>query len=241
MVLKRSGMVGMTDYTGASFEDIMAHLQDWRRGTDEDIQKLRDLRLQVEENRAHLDAPQLILLYIDHFLSLFTRYRGDFERLLEELPHGVAERHVEIVRQLFKSSDFETHATMRFSEQHIHRDLKDESLRHLVDEIYRVTRGRLDDNQDLSNLRSRLATYIGKGSGMHDVIIKVTHSTVGILNLGTLIGDIQNNLTILQTNGHPELADALQRLTETIANADSLGDDRKEALEQLAPNGRSGK
>jgi hypothetical protein len=178
MVLKRSIMVGMTNYTGAAFEDILAHPREWRDATIEDIRQLRQLRLQVEANRTRLDRPGVILSFIDHFIGLFPRYLGDFQRLLQELPGGVGERHVEIVRQLYESSDEEQHYCTIFTQRHIDRDLKDEEMRGLLDEIYAVVRGRLNDYQDLSNLRPRLATFVGQGLEMRSVVININQGVV---------------------------------------------------------------
>lgn len=67
-----------------------------------------------------------------------------------------------------------------------------------------------------------------------NVTINIHHSTVGSLNLGTIIGNIQANLSALKADGHDQVVEALKGLTEAIGNAQELGDGRREALEQVA-------
>ncbi len=69
---------------------------------------------------------------------------------------------------------------------------------------------------------------------MAGVVININQGTVGTLNAGTIIGDIQTNLTNLKTEGHDQLAHALKRLAEAIGSAEALGDRRRDALEQVA-------
>jgi hypothetical protein len=69
---------------------------------------------------------------------------------------------------------------------------------------------------------------------MPELTISINNSTVGALNLGTVLGDLQTNLTILRTGGQEELADELKRLAEAIGQSEALGERRKDALEQVA-------
>jgi hypothetical protein len=69
---------------------------------------------------------------------------------------------------------------------------------------------------------------------MGNVTINIHHGIVGTLNLGTIIGDIQANLSTLKADGHDQVVEALKRLTEEIGDAQELGDGRREALEQVA-------
>jgi hypothetical protein len=80
-----------------------------------------------------------------------------------------------------------------------------------------------------SEARAREAKVV-----MGNVTINIHHGTVGTLNLGTIIGDIEANLSTLKADGHDQVVEALKRLTEAIGNAQELGDGRREALEQVA-------
>lgn len=154
-------MAGMTDYTGVSMDVILAHLSDWRDSTADTIKNLKNLRDQVETNRNKLDRPNEIIDFIDYFVDLFKRYEGDFARLLAEMPRGVNDAHVQIMRQIYDSSKLEERLCVTFKQDHIELSLKDESLRWLVDKIYQETRGMIIDYCDLSNAVPRLRTFVG--------------------------------------------------------------------------------
>ena len=105
-------------------------------------------------------------------MSRGTRYSGDFGRLLAELPNGAAQRHVDIVDQIYRSSRLEENVCVSFKRDHIARTLKDESLRYcLLDRIYGDTRDALVYCFDLSNLSSRLETFVGSSSGTPAVTV----------------------------------------------------------------------
>jgi hypothetical protein len=87
------------------------------------------------------------------------------ERVIDELPKEVAERHVNTLAYLYEDSSANEDLCAVFSDRHIDRSLPDESMRPLIDRIYALTRGLLIDYKDLSNLNAMLKTYIGtKGS-----------------------------------------------------------------------------
>jgi hypothetical protein len=66
------------------------------------------------------------------------------------------------------------------------------------------------------------------------VRIDVSNSQIGTLNLGTIVGDVENHLSAVSDPDAEEARDALQRLTQAIVDADGLPDDRRrELLEQI--------
>jgi hypothetical protein len=71
-------------------------------------------------------------------------------------------------------------------------------------------------------------------AAMGRVTISIHHSTVGTLNLGTIIGNIQSSLSVLKAEGHDQIVEALKRLAEEIGDTEELGTKRREALEQVA-------
>ncbi|HTD22498.1 MAG TPA: deaminase [Terriglobales bacterium] len=158
---KRSFFAGMTDYTGVPMDVILSHLRDWRDNTVDTISQLKRLQERVDKQRDKLDSPDDVSQYIDFFVDLFTRYQGDFERLLTELPRNVSDAHLEILRQIYESSKRAEDSCIRFKQDHIARGLKDESLRGLVDRIYAESRDMVIDYKDLSNLIPRLRTFVG--------------------------------------------------------------------------------
>lgn len=162
----RSIFAGMTDYTGVSIDAILGHLRGWRDSTVSAIEELTRLKSEVEAHHTRLDLPNEIGEYIGFFMDLFSRYLGDLERLLKELPRGVGDAHVQVVRQIYESSSLEDRRCVRFRDEHIDRRLKDESLRYLVDRIYSESRDTLMDFRDFSNLVPRLRTFVGTTTGL---------------------------------------------------------------------------
>jgi diguanylate cyclase (GGDEF)-like protein len=154
-------MAGMTDYTGVSMDVVLAHLRDWRDETAGCIEALKHLEGEVERHRDQLDRPNDIITHVRFSIDLFGRYLGDFDRLLVELPRFVTAAHVEIVQQIYDSASHEEEHCVRFSRDHIDRQMKDEALRWLVDQIYQQSRSMMIDYQDLSNLVPRLRTFVG--------------------------------------------------------------------------------
>jgi len=154
-------MAGMTDYTGVSMGVILAHLRDWRDETARCMEALTVLQAETERHREQLNRPNDIIAHLRFFIDLFGRYLGDFDRLLVELPRLVTAAHVEVVQQIYDSASREEELCVRFSRDHIDRQMKDEGLRWLVDDIYRESRSMMIDYHDLSNLVPRLRTFVG--------------------------------------------------------------------------------
>ena len=159
MPRKRAMIAGMTDYTGVGMEDILAHFRDWQRMTEETIPALRQLRKKVESRLEVFEDPTDVLDYIDHFCDLFERYASDFRRLVEELPRGVRESHVETVSQLYSSSRLEDKECVDFKREFIQHGLRNEQARPTLDAIYSETRNTVIDYRDLSNLVARLRAF----------------------------------------------------------------------------------
>jgi len=66
------------------------------------------------------------------------------------------------LRQIYQSSTLEDNHCQNFKNDHIERELKDETLRHsLIDPIYEETRGMIIDYLDISNLVRRLEALVG--------------------------------------------------------------------------------
>lgn len=151
----------MTDYTCVSLKDILDHLRDWHRATQETADLLRKDLAEVESKAAQLGDPDDIRGYLRYFLDLLHRYASEFERLLEELPQGVTQAHMEAVTQLQKSSAYEENRCVEFKKRHIMRGRLTQPTRQLLDEIYGESRDLLIYYKDLSNLAPRLGSLIG--------------------------------------------------------------------------------
>src|SRR5689334_14638525 len=160
MTLQRSFIAGATDYRGADLSDILSHLRTWHETTQRTIDLLLSLKPTVEASRDQLDGPDDILSFIDSFVELLRRYLNDFTRLLNEMPKSVQQRHVEIVAQLADLAESADQSCVYFKTDHIERPLKNENLRGLVDKIYGESRDQAVDYQDLSNVATRLKTFV---------------------------------------------------------------------------------
>jgi hypothetical protein len=66
-------------------------------------------------------------------------------------------------------------------------------------------------------------------------IFNISNNIISGLNLGTVMGNLNASVQILQTHGGQEIAEAIERLTNAIGNSKEIRDeDRKELLENVA-------
>jgi len=157
----RSVIQGGTDYTGVSLEDIYEHLKEWKESTNLLIQNLIKYKSQVIENGKNIDDEEDVNDFIELSIDLFNRFLSDYDRLLAEIPRGVTEAHIEIISQIVIRSEYHEKACIQFKHDHIEKNLRDESMRPLLDHIYAETRGQIINYSDLHNVIPRLKTYIG--------------------------------------------------------------------------------
>lgn len=177
MTRQRSEIQGGTDYTGVSLADIYEHLTQWRESTNELIQKLSKYKSQVIREQNKIDCAEDVVDFIDLSIDLFSRFLSDYDRLLSEIPRGVTEVHVEIISQIVIRSDYHERTCVQFKHDHIEKNLRDESMRPLLDDIYAETRGEVINYSDLHNVIPRLKTYIGsklKGDDRHRLTVDDT-------------------------------------------------------------------
>jgi hypothetical protein len=161
MALPRSPFAGDTNYFGATIQDLVAHLNDWRKMTQETIDELNKLRADVVEKQDRLDEPVGVLDFIDYMVNQFQRFINDFDRIIRELPSSVEERHVELIRRLAQRGQTLDQSCVQFKQDYIRRPLKDERLRPLIDTVYSEARSMTIDYADLFNLLGQLKTFVG--------------------------------------------------------------------------------
>jgi hypothetical protein len=177
MTRQRSEIQGGTDYTGVSLADIYEHLRQWRESTNELIQKLAKYKSQVIIEQNKIDYADDVIDFIELSTDLFSRFLSDYDRLLAQIPRGVTEIHIEIISQIVTRSDYHERSCVQFKQDHIEKNLRDESLRPLLDQIYAETRGEVINYSDLHNVIPRLKTYIGsklKGDDRHRLTVDDT-------------------------------------------------------------------
>lgn len=166
---------GWTDYSVASLELIISDLkEDFLAFTRDTIEKLGELKNEVTDNYERLDDPEEILGYIEFCIPLFKSFEYDFKRILDEIPQGVKDKHIDIISQIHERCCHEDKiSALGFKEEHIARNLKDESLRPLIDEIYIVTRDLTYRNKTLLlSMSKRLKTFIGVKQNGQEIIIQ---------------------------------------------------------------------
>ena len=97
-----------------------------------------------------------------------------------------------------------------------------------------------DDYSIIPDARNRLEQLkIEIRQGLHKPVanhmnIEINNSTVYQLNLGQILGDMNNAVTTLTQNGHTDIASALKGLIERIAASDDPALNKKDVLEHLA-------
>lgn len=177
----RSIFAGDTDYTGVPLVDVIDHFVAWRDALREDIQMNRNiLRRLLEQPRSHqVRAGEE---FCEYFIDLFERFIGDFERLLSELPAGVRTRHIETVSQMYRGARNADRACIVFKRDH-HLDALSPSNRtqNILAEFYRLNRDAVLNLFDLSNVVSRLRTFVDDASA--PAINPADNSAVNALEL----------------------------------------------------------
>lgn len=161
MPISRSLFAGDTSYIGATLDDILTHLVDWKEGTEDTIRFLEDSKKEVDRNRELIRYPDEVIEFIDYTLDQLGRFKSDFERLLVELPRGVDERHPELVLRLAQFSKIIDDSCLDFKREHIQKGMRSESQRPLLDAIYSRSRTQAFDYLDLFNLGDQLKTFVG--------------------------------------------------------------------------------
>lgn len=195
MVHQRNILAGMTDYTGVSLEDILSDFEGWLKLTSKTIEKLQGYITKVEGNKDLIENPREVLSFLHFFINLFERYRNDLETLINEMPAGVVEAHIEIVKQLYESSKLEEDYTIRFKNDWVHKSLPYEEMRLLLDDIYGETRNIIVDYRDLSNIISRLKTFLRPMTKSDEVLkdLQLKPSFFGVgLNLNRILARFRN-------------------------------------------------
>jgi hypothetical protein len=156
----RSLFAGGTDYTAVPLDDILAHLEDWRDALRQDIEVNRNVLSRLLERPP---SPQVRggQEFSEYFIDLFERFIGDFDRLVSEIPSGVRSRHVEITSQVYRGARDADRVCVAFK-----RDYRLDALspsdrtQNILAELYRLNRDAVIDLFDLSNVVSRLRTYV---------------------------------------------------------------------------------
>ena len=163
MIRKRSIFAGVTSYVGATIKDIISEIVFYKKITVKTIEELRSLKGKIRNDFDEVLANR-IRAFIDARINDFSCYVADFNQLIKELPRKVTEGHCEILRQIFsdiKSGDELCYYFKEDCVKQFGRVLKKEEV-DLILKVYGVTRDLFSDYLDISNLASRLDTFVGR-------------------------------------------------------------------------------
>lgn len=144
-----------------SIEDILAHLQRWRPESESAVESLRACRQEVEVASRQFESPQAALEYIDFFVGFVERAAADIELVVNELPRGVSQTHLDTLRQIASNAAAEQRRCLMFRDKWINRPLPYEQVRPLLNRISNETRDQLAAYRDLGLAASRLAALVG--------------------------------------------------------------------------------
>jgi len=159
----RYDIAGVRDYTGVALNEIVSDIGWLFNETTTLVSKLHGVEQVVKKNARRLDDPKDILEVVRYHISLFEDYARDLKRLINELPKGVEERHIRIVEGITTSAVRHNGGMiLQFKLDHISRDLKDESLRHLLDDIYGSIRQHIVNVIVGCAFKDQLSTFIGE-------------------------------------------------------------------------------
>ena len=141
-------------------DDILAHLRAWNVDTRETIESLRLARRGVEEHAGQFESPDAAFEYIGFFTDVFTRAAADLERVAAEVPQGVQQAHVDLLRQIASNAAAEQRRCLLFRDKWISRPLPYEQIRPLLSQIAADTRDQLEDYGELKTAASRLEDLV---------------------------------------------------------------------------------
>lgn len=166
----RYNPAGVRDYTGVSLNEIISDIAWLHSQAVELIPRLQGFEEEVKKNGEYLEDPADITRVIHYHLSLFEDYVKDLKRLMDELPKGVEDRHILIIEGIRTSAAHHNGGMIvEFKKDHIIGRLKDERLRHLLDDIYSSIRQYIVDVVAGCSFRDQLATFVGTKSAQSTV------------------------------------------------------------------------
>lgn len=163
MTIKRSLFVGDTDYTGVPLDDILEHFRDWKAGLETDLVMIENLRARIAQELSAPADRNAGVDFLNYIRDRFSRYVGDFTRLLDEVPYGVHERHVAIVEQLCEDARRVDDGCVLFKQRNNLEgvDFAGDDPQALLADIYARLRDSVVDLFDVCNVIPRLRTFVG--------------------------------------------------------------------------------
>jgi len=162
MGYRRYNIQGICDYTGVSLEEIVEDLVIFAESSKDAHKSLSKYLKSVRYNSDRILYSESIIECLLYWESLFKDYESDFRRILKEIGSCIEEKHITLIEEIFICAKNENDTNRRnFKSEFINCDLKDESLRPLIDDIYRCVANQLIRYYNLPGLNRRFKTYIG--------------------------------------------------------------------------------
>lgn len=161
MTIKRY-FLDVPDFSGATLEDIVEELKDYFVATEEDIHCFEKVNNEVRDCAKNIDDVKLIGSYIKYWMGLLEDFQTDFKRLLDEIPEGVEERHIETLSRFFDRCSIEqTHKCNEFENEVLERPSENDRLNSLADQVFELASQCFNDNSILKDISNRLRAFVG--------------------------------------------------------------------------------
>ena len=161
----RRRLLDVPDYTLASLDDIIEALEDCSAQTEKDLCEFKKIKekteKKVKKDSGRSNEADSVGRYVQHWMSLLEDFLADFKRILDELPGGVEERHLEALKQIHERSLREQEQSCSRFEKEIIENLKDQSLGTLAYEAFELAFQGFYDNVVLVDLGNRLRAFVG--------------------------------------------------------------------------------
>lgn len=237
--MTRSFMVGVTDYSHQSIDDIKEDLKTWVASLRDTLEKINSYLNQLGSTPywAQFDYDFKTVVYSSK--KLFETAILDICEVLEDIDYEIKDYHGKLMRNLGdQGSEYYRDYGKVWHGGNVRKEY-DKSLFKIVEEIYANGRGMAADLIDLQNLSERLNGFIGRtrrgGTPMGSNITNNFNAPIGALqqnfndasgqqNVGdkevvdvqALLLEIRDILTLLPHDEQEEVKENLDELMEIL-------------------------
>ena len=155
-------IVGMTDYSHQSFEDILEDLVAEKDRTISFRNCIQSYIDKLKDNSYWNDVPSHFKMIISYSLKHFDTATTEFEDIVNELKMEVQEHHIKRLQRIATvAEEINRDIGMVWHQQYDQKDYSNPNFL-IVEEIYGDTRSVAGNLLDTSNMAERLKDFIGK-------------------------------------------------------------------------------
>ncbi|HAJ57549.1 MAG TPA: hypothetical protein DCL35_07260 [Candidatus Omnitrophica bacterium] len=163
MVIRRRTIIaGLTDYFGASKDDVISELVRFKKIAEVTIKNLNDLKIKSTESFSK-NIVKEVNSFIDKRTADYNCYVDDFNQLIRELPRQITEGHCKILKQIFLDVEKQGNICKDFKNDNL-SEASDKQEFRIIDKVYEEARQLTVDFLDIANLERRLSTFIGSNT-----------------------------------------------------------------------------